>query len=142
MEVSMAKASDSDYLKFKGQYPKSSKIFTAMFIDLIVVNIIAVIVLKVYGMIFSGVLDRFTYGYVGFAIYLVCLLYVPILSAKSQTVGQRFTHIKIRDVMTGGNLSITTAISRWLMSVISPFGYNHKKVPWFDRKFNTVLLKA
>ena len=138
----MGKASDSDYLKFKGQYPKSSKIFTAMFIDLIVVNIFAFIVLKIYGLIFSGVFNKFTYGYVGFAIYLLCLLYVPILSAKAQTVGQKFTHIKIRDVITGNQMSVATAVSRWLMSVISPFGYNHKKVPWFDRKFNTVLLEA
>ncbi|MCO4755523.1 MAG: RDD family protein [Bacteriovoracaceae bacterium] len=138
----MGKSSDSDYLKFKGQYPKSSKIFTAMFVDLIVVNIIAIIVLKVYGLIFSDVFDKFVYGYVGFAIYLVCLLYVPILSAKSQTLGQRFTHIKIRNVLTGENMSVGVAITRWLMSVISPFGYNHKKVPWFDRKFDTVMLEA
>lgn len=138
----MGKASDSDYLKYKGQYPKSSKIFQAMAIDAVVVNIIAIIVLKIYGLALSGVLDRFVYGYLGFGIYLICLLYVPIFSSKSQTLGQKLAGIKIRNVISGENVSVGVAITRWLMSIISPFGYNQKKVPWFDRKFDAVMLES
>ena len=135
----MGKATDSDYLKHKGKYPKNNKIFSAMFIDLIVVNIIAIIVIKIYAAIFGGFMNKYSLSYGGFALYLVCLLYVPLLSSMGQTLGQKVMGIMIRNV-DGSKMRPITAIRRWLFSIISPFGYNHKKVPWFDRRYDTVLL--
>lgn len=137
----MGKATDNDYLKYKGRFPKNSRIFTAMFIDLIVVNILAFVVIKLYAVIFAGILDKYTLSYIGFVIYLLCLLYVPIFSAVKQTVGQKMVHIKIQKV-DGSNMGVGAAILRWLYSIFSPFGYNHRKVPKFDRKFDTILISS
>lgn len=130
---------ESDYLKFKGRFPQNSKIFAAMFVDFLVVNFLAAIVLKLYGALFSQVLDRFSFGYIGFALYLGLLLYVPLMSSLSQTVGQRLYQLKIVKV-DGSKFTFATACARWFLSIVSPFGYNHKKVPWFDRKFSTALI--
>ena len=137
----MGNATDSDYLKYKGRFPKNSRIFTAMFIDLFVVNILAFAVIKTYAMLFSGILDKYTLSYIGFVIYIICLFTVPILSSVKQTVGQRVAHIKIQSV-DGSNMGLGTAIKRWILSIVSPMGYNHKKVPWFDRKYDTILIST
>lgn len=139
--ANMGQATDKDYLQYKGRFPKNSKIFQAMFVDLVAVNLIAIVVLKIYGLIAGSFLDKYTMSYIGFGIYLICLLYVPVMSAKGQTLGQRLFHLKIQKV-DGSNMSVATAVKRWLFSVVSPFGYNHKKVPWFDRKYDTILIHS
>ena len=137
----MGAATDKDYLQYKGRFPTNSKIFLAMLIDLVVVNLIAFVVLKIYGMIFANFLDKYLLSYLGFVIYLICLLYVPFFSATSQTAGQRATKIKIQNV-DGTNMSVGKAIKRWLFSIVSPAGYNHRKVPWFDRRYDTILISV
>lgn len=132
---------EQDYLQYKGQYPAYGSIFTAMFIDLIVVNAFAIIILKIYSGLFDSMMDKYTKGYVGFFLYLICLLYVPVLSAKAQTVGQMFAKIKIRNC-DGSHMNYGVSILRWSLSIFSPNGYGSKKVPWFDRKCNTVLINS
>lgn len=121
------------------KFPQSNSIFLAMFIDLIVVNIIGISIVKIYAAIASNFLDKYTLSYIGFALYCICLLYVPVLSALCQTVGQKITKIKI--VKTDGSQpKVSTAILRWFLSIFSLFGYNQSTIPWFDRKLGLKLI--
>lgn len=129
-----------EYLKYKGQFPKNGAVFAAMLIDLLSFNFIMAIVLKFYGMIAAQIFDRYTTGRIGFVIYVLSLLLIPILSAKSQTLGQRITKIKIQSV-SGESLPIGKAILRWIYSIFSPVGYSQKPVPWYDFKTGAVLIK-
>lgn len=130
----------SEYLKYKGQFPKNGTVFAAMLIDLLSFNFIMAIILKIYGLIASGLFDKYTLGRVGFVIYVLSLLLIPILSAKAQTLGQFLTKTKIKAV-NGGDLPIHKAILRWVYSVFSPVGYSQKPVPWYDFKTGAVMLK-
>lgn len=132
---------DTEYLKHKGHYPKYGNIFMAMFVDLLFVNLLAFCVIKVYSIIFGSVLDRYTLSYVGFAIYVLILFYVPVFSARSCTVGQKMTGVRIR-LANGEKMSVMTGIVRWLSSIFSFVGYGSKKVPAFDRKNGTVCIKV
>lgn len=123
----------------KNIYPRPNKIFMAMFIDLIVVNIIGIGIVKVYAAIASNFLDKYTLSYIGFGIYCFCLLYVPILSAKAQTLGQKIYKFELRS-QAGSKPSIAAAIGRWFCSIFSLVGYNQSPIPWFDRRFNLVLV--
>ena len=123
------------------KFPVGKQVFMAMFIDLIVVNIIGIIVVKIYAAIFRGMMDKYTLSYIGFAIYCLCLLYVPILSALAQTVGQKIMGVKIV-TDKGESASVLKAILRWFFSIISLFGYNSSNIPWFDRKLNLRLIST
>lgn len=137
----MPKFPDSEYLKHKGHFPKYGNIFTAMFVDLLFVNILAYAVIKIYSMVFSSMLDRYALSYIGFAIYILILFYVPVFSARSCTLGQKIAGIRIR-LANGEKMGIGTAILRWLSSIFSFTGYGSKKVPSFDRRNGTVCLKV
>lgn len=121
-------------------FAQNWKIFLAMFIDFIAVNLFALIFINAYAAIFRNILDRYTLGYIGFGLYIFCLLLIPILSALAQTPGQFLT--KTRIVSQAGNkLNIFTAIARWFCSIISLSGYNLKNVPWYDRQFSARMVK-
>ncbi len=136
----MTKFPDSEYLKHKGHYPKYGSIFTAMFVDLLFVNCLAFVVIKIYSLIFGPFLDRYTLSYIGFGLYVLCLFTVPVLSAKSCTLGQKVTGIRLR-MANGEKMSVPTAIIRWISSIFSFVGYGSKRVPSFDRKNGTVCIK-
>lgn len=110
-----------------------------MFIDLIVVNIIGIVVVNIYAAIFRGFMDKYTLSYIGFVIYCICLLYVPVLSALAQTVGQKVMGIKIV-TDKGQKPNVIKAILRWTFSIVSLFGYNSSNIPWFDRKLGLRLI--
>lgn len=129
-----------EYLKYKGKFPTNSAVFIAMLIDLFAFHIVVFILLKIYGIIAGGVLDKYTLGRIGFVLYCISLFIIPVLSAKAQTLGQYITKIKIQSV-NGESLTIPNAIIRWFYSIISPVGYSQKAVPWYDLKTGAVLIK-
>lgn len=128
------------YLKYKGKFPKNSEVFLAMFIDLISFHLVIFTLLKIYALIAHSFMDKYLVGNIGFLIYVISLLIIPTLSAKAQTLGQYITKTKIQSV-DGTNLSIGKAILRWICSTISFVGYSQKAVPWYDSKFNAVMIK-
>jgi uncharacterized RDD family membrane protein YckC len=121
------------------KFPEGRQVFTAMLIDLIIVNIIGIIIVNIYSAICRGFIDKYTLSYIGFAIYCLCLLYVPVLSALAQTVGQKLMGIKIVSDK-GEQANVLKAIVRWLFSIVSLFGYNSSNIPWFDRKLGLRLI--
>ena len=129
-----------EYLKYKGQFPTNSAVFMAMLIDLFSFHIFIFLFLKLYGLVAGSMMNKYTIGRIGFVIYCISLLLIPILTAKAQTLGQFITKIKIQSV-TGESLAIPNAIIRWFYSIISPVGYSQKAVPWYDLKTGAVLVK-
>lgn len=129
-----------EYLKYKGQFPTNGAVFVAMLIDLFTFHIGIFLFLKLYGLVAQSVFDKYTIGRIGFFIYCISLLLIPVLSAKAQTLGQFITKIKIQAV-SGESLAIHKAVIRWVYSIISPVGYSQKPVPWYDLKTGAVLIK-